>query len=125
MSLTFALHSTHFGSTSDCVCLYDISLINELHYRVLMYRYLTDVAKNVTWCRIDIVTLTIKLQMATSNISPPKLLNINDRSASSLWKSWRKTWTRFEVATGIDEAAEKKRVCTLLSGEDAVKVFET
>ena len=41
------------------------------------------------------------------------------------------TWTRFEVATRIDEAAEQKRVCvcvcTLLSviGEDAVKVFET
>ena len=65
--------------------------------------------------------------MATSNIPPPKPLNINDKSASSLWKSWRKTWTRFEIATGIDEAAEKKRVCTLLSviGEDAVKVFET
>ena len=65
--------------------------------------------------------------MATSNILPPKPLNINDKSASNLWKSWRKTWTRFEVATGIDEAAEKKRVWTLLSviGEDAVKVFET
>ena len=50
----------------------------------------------------------------------------NDKAASSLWKSWRKTWTRFEVATGIDEAAEKKRMCTLLSviGEDAVKMFE-
>ena len=65
--------------------------------------------------------------MATSNIPPPKPLNINDKSAYSLLKSWRKTWTRFEIATGIDEAAEKKRVCTLLSviGEDAVKVFET
>ena len=53
-------------------------------------------------------------------------LTINDKSASNLWKFWRKTWTRFEVATGIDEVAEKKRVCTLLSvvGEDAVKVFE-
>ena len=39
------------SADSDCVCLYDISLINELHYRVLMYRYLTDVAKNVTWCQ--------------------------------------------------------------------------
>ena len=65
--------------------------------------------------------------MATSNIPPPKPLNINDKSASSLSKSWRKTWTRFDVATGINEAAEKKRVCTLLSviGGDAVKVFET
>ena len=61
--------------------------------------------------------------MATSNIPPPKPLNINDKSTSSLWK----TWSWFEVATGIDEAAEKKRVCTLLSviGEDAVKVLET
>ena len=77
---------------------------------------------------VDIVTLTIKkLQMATSNIPPPKLLTINDKCASNLWKFWRKTWTRFEVATGIDEVAEKKRVCTLLSvvSEDTVKVFET
>ena len=65
--------------------------------------------------------------MATSNIPPPKPLNINDKSASNLRKSWRKTWTRFEVATEIDEAAAKKRECTLLAviGEDAVIVFET
>ena len=39
----------------------------------------------------------------------------------------KKTWERFEIATGIDEAGDKKRVCTLLSiiGEDAVKVFDT
>ena len=61
------------------------------------------------------------------NFMKPKPLNINDKSASSLWKSWRKTWIRFDVAIGVDGAAEKKRVCTLLSviGEDAVKVFET
>ena len=65
--------------------------------------------------------------MATVNIPAPKTLNINDKSASSLWKSWKKTWERFEIATGIDEAGDKKRVCTLLSiiGEDAVKVFDT
>ena len=65
--------------------------------------------------------------MATSNIPPPKPLNINDKSVSILWKSWKKTWTRFEVATGIDETSDKKRVCTLLSviGEDAVKVYDT
>ena len=36
-------------------------------------------------------------------------------------------WHRYEVATGIDEATEKRRVCTLLSVicEDAVKVYET
>ena len=61
--------------------------------------------------------------MATVNIPAPKPLNINDKSASGLWKSWKKTWERFEIATGIDEAGDKKRVCTLLSiiGEDAVK----
>ena len=65
--------------------------------------------------------------MATVNIPAPKPLNINDKSASSLWKSWGKNWERFEIATGIDEAGDKKRVCTLLSiiGEDAVKVFDT
>ena len=65
--------------------------------------------------------------MATVNIPAPKSLNINDKSASSLWKSCKKTWERFEIATGIDKAGDKKRVCTLLSiiGEDAVKVFDT
>ena len=64
--------------------------------------------------------------MATSNIPTPKTLNINDKSAAVLWKAWRKTWNRFEIATGIDEASDKKRVCTLLSviGDDAVKVYD-
>ena len=65
--------------------------------------------------------------MATVDIPAPKCLNINDKSASSLLKSWKKTWERFDIATRIDEAGDKKRVCTLLSiiGEDAVKVFGT
>ena len=64
--------------------------------------------------------------MATLNIPTLKTLNINDKSAAVLWKSWRKTWNRFEIATGIDEASYKKRVCTLLSviDEDAVKVCD-
>ena len=37
-----------WSDESDCVCLCDISVINELHYRVLMYRFVTEVAKNVT-----------------------------------------------------------------------------
>ena len=117
------------------VCVIQVSPINELHYRVLMYWFVTEVAKNATLCqevlsnlsisrlkwicsRIDIITLTIKLQMATSNIPRPNkspwILTISLRLV--YWKSWRKTWTRFEVATGIDEVAEKKRMCTLLSG---------
>ena len=36
---------------SDGACLCDISLINELHYRILMYRFVTKIAKNVTWCQ--------------------------------------------------------------------------
>ena len=62
--------------------------------------------------------------MATSAISLPKPQNINDKSASSLWKFWKKAGIRFQVATEIDEAAEKKSVCTLLSvREDAVSVL--
>ena len=39
------------SADSNCVCLYDMSLIKEPHYRVLIYRYLIDVAKNMTWCQ--------------------------------------------------------------------------
>ena len=65
--------------------------------------------------------------MATVNIPAPKPLNINDKSASSLWNYWKKTWERFEIAMGIYEAGDKKRVCTRLSiiGEDAVREFDT
>ena len=65
--------------------------------------------------------------MATVKIPAPKTLNINDKSASSPWKYWKKTWERYGIATGIYETGNKKRVCTLLSilGEDAVKVFDT
>ena len=34
-----------WSEESDCLCLCDISLINELHYRILMYRFMTEVAK--------------------------------------------------------------------------------
>ena len=53
--------------------------------------------------------------MATVNITAPKTLDINDKSESRMCKSWKKTWERFEIATGIDDAGDKKRVCTLLS----------
>ena len=62
--------------------------------------------------------------MATVKIPAPKTLNINDKSASSPWKYWKKTWERYEIATGIYETGNKKRVLSIL-GEDAVKVFDT
>ena len=37
-----------WSDESDCVCLCDISLINQLHYRVLMYMFVTEAGKNVT-----------------------------------------------------------------------------
>jgi hypothetical protein len=34
----------------------------------------------------------------TSNIPPPKLLVFDDKIS---WKTWKKAWKRFEIATGI------------------------
>ena len=50
-----------------------------------------------------------------------------DRDAPASVNNWSDGVERFEIATGIDEAGNKKGVCTLLSiiGEDAVKVFDT
>ena len=50
-----------------------------------------------------------------------------DRDAPGSVNNWSDGVESFEIATGIDEAGNKKRVCILLSiiGEDAVKVFDT
>ena len=64
--------------------------------------------------------------MPLANLPPPKPL-IMDANLAINWKTWKKAWTRYEIATGMANQSALVRVSTLLSviGEDATKVFET
>ena len=61
-----------------------------------------------------------------ANIPPPKPL-VFDGNVANGWKSWKKAWNRFEIATGVYKQDGVVRVLTLLSiiGEDGVKTFDT
>ena len=50
-----------------------------------------------------------------------------DDNVATGWKTWKKAWKRFEVATGVYRQDGVVRVSTLLSiiGEDGVKTFDT
>ena len=61
-----------------------------------------------------------------ANLPPPKPLLMDENLASN-WKAWKKSWCRYEIATGIYKQETVVRVSTLLSviGEDATKAFDT
>ena len=68
---------------------------------------------------------TSPLYMPPANVPPTKPLVMDDKLASN-WNAWKKAWTRYEVATGVNKQEQLVRVSTLLSviGEDAKKAFD-
>ena len=68
---------------------------------------------------------TTQIYMQPANLPPPKPLVMDDNLATN-WNAWKKAWTRYEVATGVDKQEQLVRVSTLLSviGEDATKAFD-
>ena len=46
-----------------------------------------------------------------SNLPPPKPLIL-----ATTWESWKKSWTRYEIATGVQKQEGIVRVSTLLGG---------
>lgn len=66
------------------------------------------------------------INVPPANIPPPKPLVFDDNVATG-WKTWKKAWNRFEIATGVYKQDGVVRVSTLLSiiGEDGVKNFDT
>ena len=60
--------------------------------------------------------------IALSNFPPPKPLVFDDNLATTR-EFWKKAWTRYEIATGIQKQKSTVRVLTSLSviGEDGVK----
>ena len=69
---------------------------------------------------------TVTMMIPPANIPPPRPLDMDDNLATN-WKQWRKTWQRYEIATGICKQEGLIRVATLLSviGEQAAKVYDT
>ena len=70
-------------------------------------------------------TVAIGVMMHSANIPPPRPLVMNDNLATN-WKQWRKTWQRYEIATGLCKQAGLIRVATFLTiiGEEANKVYD-
>ena len=68
---------------------------------------------------------TIQIYMPPANLPPPKPL-VMDNNLATNWNAWKKAWTRYEVATGVNKQEQLVRVSTLLSviGEDATKEFD-
>ena len=64
--------------------------------------------------------------ISPSNLPPPKALIFDDNLATA-WNSWKTTWQRYEIATGVHKQEGIVRVSTLLSiiGEDGVKAHDT
>ena len=68
---------------------------------------------------------TTQIYMPPANLPPPKPLVMNNNLATN-WNAWKKAWTRYEVATGVNKQEQLVRVSTLLSliEEDATKAFD-
>ena len=65
--------------------------------------------------------------MANFQILPPDILEINDGSTASNWRTWVSAWNNYRLATKLDKEEEASQVATLLEviGKEANKVFRT
>ena len=65
--------------------------------------------------------------MANFQIPPPDILELNDGSTASNWRTWVSAWNNYRLATKLDKEEEARQVATLLAviGKKANKVFRT
>ena len=65
--------------------------------------------------------------MANFQIPPPDILELNDGSTASNWRTWVSAWNNYRLATKLDKEEEARKVATLLAviGKEANKVFRT
>ena len=65
--------------------------------------------------------------MANFQIPPPDILELNDGSTASNWRTWVSAWNNYRLATKLDKEEEARQVETLLAviGKEANKVFRT
>ena len=67
------------------------------------------------------------ITMANFQIPPPDILELNDGSTASNWRTWVSAWNNYRLATKLDKEEEARQVATLLAviGKEANKVFRT
>ena len=67
------------------------------------------------------------VNMANFQIPPPDILELNDGSLASNWRTWVAAWKNYTLATKLDKEEEARQVATLLAviGKEANKVFRT
>ena len=65
--------------------------------------------------------------MANFQITPPDILELNDGSTASNWRTWVSAWNNYTLATKLDKEEEPRQVATLLAviGKEAYKVYRT
>ena len=70
---------------------------------------------------------SISVNMANFQIPPPEILELNDGSIASNWRTWVAVWKNYTLATKLDKEDEARQVATLLAviGKEANKVFHT
>ena len=70
---------------------------------------------------------SISVNMANFQIPPPEILELNDGSLASNWRTWVAAWKNYALVTKLDKEDEARQVATLLAviGKEANKVFRT
>ena len=65
--------------------------------------------------------------MANFQIPPLDILELNDGSTASNWRTWVSAWNNYRLATKLDKEEEARQVATLLAviRKEANKVFRT
>lgn len=59
------------------------------------------------------------------SIPPPKSLQLEGNIATN-WRHFKRDWSNYEIATGLDEGPERIRIATLLSciGREAMNIYD-
>ena len=72
-------------------------------------------------------TTSSSTTMANFQIRPPDILELNDGSTATNWRTWVSAWKNYALATKVDKEDEECQVATLLAviGKEANKVFHT
>ena len=67
------------------------------------------------------------VNMPNFQIPPPDILELNDGSLASNWRTWVAAWKNYTLATKLDKEEEARQVATLLAviEKEANKVFRT